>query len=151
MTDAWDDEELLAVLRHALSSRRAVPAEFVEAGRNAFAWHDIDGELAQLTYDSVSGPDLVTGTRSEPATVRSLTFTSSQLTIELEVTADSLLGQIIPTQVATIEVHTQAGPETVISSDEIGCFSIYPIPHGPFRLRCQTATGVDVLTSWLTL
>ena len=30
----------------------AVPPEFVEAGKNAFAWHNIDAELAQLTYDS---------------------------------------------------------------------------------------------------
>ena len=129
----------------------AVPAEFVEAGRNVFAWHNIDGELAQLAHDSLHGsPDLAASTRSEPASVRSLTFTSPQLTIELEVTADSLLGQIVPIQVATIGLQTQADAETVITSDEIGCFSVYPMPHGPFRLRCRTAAGVDVLTSWIT-
>ena len=49
VTDGWDDEELLAALRQALTARRAVPPEFVEAGKNAFAWHNIDAELAQLT------------------------------------------------------------------------------------------------------
>jgi hypothetical protein len=35
--------------------------------------------------------------------------------------------------------------------DEIGCFAIDPIPDGPFRLRCRTADGTDVLTGWITL
>ena len=30
----------------------AVPEWFVETGKNAYAWHNIDAELAQLTYDS---------------------------------------------------------------------------------------------------
>src|SRR5271169_3310951 len=102
-----DDEELFALLQQALRSRQAVPPEFVVAAKNAFAWHNIDAELAQLTYDSAVGagvgPSAVAGTRSEAASIRALTFASSQLTIELEVTADSLLGQVVPTQVATIE------------------------------------------------
>ncbi len=52
MADAWDDEELLAALRQAHRARQAVPPEFVEAAKSAFAWHNIDAELAQLTYDS---------------------------------------------------------------------------------------------------
>src|SRR5215469_9189705 len=76
VTDGWDDEELLAALRQALTARRAVPAEFVEAGKNAFAWHDIDAELAQLTYDSTYAPQTAARDRSEPASIRALTFTS---------------------------------------------------------------------------
>jgi hypothetical protein len=151
VTDAWDDEKLIAMLRQALSARQAVPPECIEAGKNAFAWHNIDGDLAQLTYDSLPSQGPVPSTRSEPASIRALTFTSQRLTIELEVTADSLLGQIIPTQVTTIELQTQADPETVISSDEIGCFSVQPIPEGPFRLRCRAAADIDVLTGWITL
>ena len=132
--------------------RGSGPATKGRCSRRNTSWHNIDGELAQLAHDSLHGsPDLAASTRSEPASVRSLTFTSPQLTIELEVTADSLLGQIVPIQVATIGLLTQAGAETVITSDEIGCFSVYPMPHGPFRLRCRTAAVVDVLTSWITL
>jgi hypothetical protein len=39
---------------------------------------------------------------------------------------------------------------TSAPSDEIGCFSVHPIPHGPFWLRCRTA-DIDVLTGWITL
>lgn len=151
VTEGWDDEELFAALQQALSTRRAVPPEFVEAGKNAFAWHNIDAELAQLTYDSTHRPGLAARTRAEAASIRGLTFTSTRLTIELEVTTDALLGQVVPAQSATIEVQTRDGTQTVIASDEIGCFSIQPIPAGPFRLHLRAAARADVLTGWITL
>ena len=150
--EGWDDDgELLAALQQALRRRQAVPPEFVAAGQNAFAWHNIDAELAQLTYDSIRGPDPVARTRAESASIRALTFTSARLTIELEVTDDALLGQVVPAQTATIEVQDGAGGQTEMDSDEIGCFTIRPAPHGPFRLRCRTTGSVDVLTGWITL
>ncbi len=145
------DEELLAALREAVSARRAVPEEFVEAGKRAFAWHSIDAELAQLTYDSTFSPELPALTRAESASIRALTFTSARANIELEVVESSLLGQILPLQQATIEVEAQDNAEQAISADETGCFSIHPIPRGPFRLRCRLAVGSDILTSWITL
>jgi hypothetical protein len=158
-----DDERLLSALGRALRARRDVPPEFVRAAKDAFAWHDIDAELAQLTYDSVDGPDVATATRAEDASIRALTFTSPRLTIELEVTAESLLGQIVPTQVATIEIQARPGPTsavgaeaatdtgTAVTTDEIGCFTIRPVPRGTFRLRCLAAGGIDVRTGWITL
>ena len=152
MPDGWDDEELLAALGEALRARQAVPGWFVETGKNAYAWHNIDAELAQLSYDSDSDADrdLAAAVRSETASIRALTFTSTRLSIELEVAESSLLGQIIPPRAGTLEVHTTAG---VISSpvDEIGCFMVDPIPSSPFRLRCRTEDGTDVLTGWITL
>src|SRR5580692_5651501 len=52
--EGWDDEQLLAALGEAVKAREAVPEWFVETGKNAYAWHNIDSELAQLTYDSAS-------------------------------------------------------------------------------------------------
>jgi hypothetical protein len=151
MIEGWDDDELLTALRDALRARRAVPPEFIEAGKNAFAWHNIDAELAQLTYDSTQAPDPAAVTRTDAASIRALTFTSARLTIELEVRGGSLLGQLVPAQAATVELHTRAGPDAVIPSDEIGCFSIQPVPRGPFRLRCRAGAGIDVLTGWIKL
>ncbi len=59
MPDTWDDEQLLAALKESLRARQAVPPEFVEAAKNAYAWHNIDAELAQLTYDSIRDQDAV--------------------------------------------------------------------------------------------
>lgn len=145
------DDGLLAVLRRALVARRAVPPEFVRAARNAFAWHSIDAELAQLTYDSSRAADALAGTRAELATIRVLTFTSSRLTIELEVTAEALIGQLVPMQAATIEVQVRKGASRQVTSDDIGCFAIRPMPSGAFRLRCLGLPALDVLTGWITL
>jgi hypothetical protein len=147
----WDDEELLAALREALHARQTVPPEFVAAGKNAFAWHNIDAELAQLTYDSSRDSDYEPSTRAEAASIRALTFTSAHLTIELEVTQDSLLGQIIPAQAGVIKIQPRDGAETEFPADEIGCFSIQPVPSGAFRLHCRTAAGIDALSGWITL
>jgi hypothetical protein len=150
VTKAWDDDELFTALPEAIRARQAVPEEFVQAAKNAFTWHDIDADLAQLTFDSTQGCQSA-ATRSDAASVRALTFTSPRLTIELEVTRDSLLGQVVPAQQATVEVQTQAGAKTTITSDEIGCFAVQPLPLGSFRLRCQATGGIDVLTGWVTL
>jgi hypothetical protein len=145
VSEAGDDEALLAALRQAVDAMRDVPPDFVEAGKQAFAWHNVDAELAELTRDSA------VGVRAETAAVRALTFTSAHLGIELEVTADSLAGQVTPAQPATVTVQPRTGDETEFATDEIGCFSVQPIPPVMFRLHVQAGADVDVLTSWITL
>jgi hypothetical protein len=148
VTDGWDDEGLLAALRQALGERRAVPPEFVTAAKSAYTWRNIDAELAQLSYDSACQSAPI---RAEAASIRALTFASAHLSIELEVMDDSLFGQILPAQAAIVEVQARTDAETEISTDEIGCFTIHPIPRSPFRLRCRVAARIGVLTGWLTL
>jgi hypothetical protein len=151
MPEVYDDEELLAALRQALAERQAVPPEFVEAAKNAFAWHNIDAELAELTYDSSRDAEPAPSTRAETASIRALTFTSAHLTIELEVTHDSLLGQIVPAQPGTIKVQLRDGAESTVPADRIGRFTIRPMPAGTFRLHCKTSPDADALTNWITL
>jgi hypothetical protein len=150
--DGWDDERLLAALGEAIRARQAVPSWFVETGKSAFAWHNIDAELAQLTYDSQEDRREAAAMRSsETASIRALTFTSDHLSVELEVTAHSLLGQIIPPHAGELEIHTRAGEISSVEVDEIGRFAVDPIPESPVRLRCSTADGTDVLTGWITI
>ena len=151
MHDDWDDDQLLGALREAMRARQAVPVEIVEAAKGAYAWHNIDAELAQLTYDSSRDKKQMASVRSESASIRALTFTSAHASIELEVTADSLLGQVMPPGEGTIEAQTRLGVTTTSPVDEIGCFSIEPVPAGQFRLHCHTASGLDVVTGWITL
>jgi hypothetical protein len=149
--DDWDDDRLLGALSQALKARRAVPSWFIETGKNAYAWHNIDAELAQLTYDSNEDRLQATVMRSETASIRALTFTSAHLSLELEVTGNSLLGQLLPPRAGELEIHTRAGGISTAEVDEIGCFSVDPIPDSPFRLRCRTPDGTDVLTGWITI
>ena len=151
MRDIWDDEQLLAALREALDADEAVPPEFIELGKNAFAWLNIDAELAQLTYDSRHEPDAALSLRAEAASIRALTFTSAHLTIELEVSEDSVLGQVIPGQSGTIDIEGREGTTATIEADQVGCFLIRPVPDSPFRLRFRTADDTDILTGSITL
>jgi len=145
------DDVLLAALREALAAREAVPAAFIEAGKSAYAWHNIDAELAQLTFDSLRDAEMTASTRSESASIRALTFQSARFTIEIEITDDALLGQLIPLQGGTAEMQTQAGHISATSIDEVGCFVIEPKPDSPFRLRVRTEGQPDVVTDWLTI
>jgi hypothetical protein len=150
--DGWGDEQLLTALGEAMKARRAVPSWFIETGKNAYAWHNIDAELAQLTYDSRTDTDAMAVARSESetASIRALTFTSAHLSIELEVAGGSLLGQIVPPQAGSLETHTKAGV-TSAPVDEAGFFALEPIPPGPFLLRFRTTDGAYVMTGWITL
>ena len=151
MRNDWDDDRLLGALRQALRAREAVPSWFIETGRSAFAWHNIDAELAQLTYDSNEDRLQATVMRSETASIRALTFTSAHLSVELEVTGNSLLGQLLPAREGELEIHTRTGEISTTDVDEIGCFSVDPIPESPFRLRCHMPDGTNVLTGWITI
>jgi hypothetical protein len=108
--DSWDDDQLLAALGGAIRARQAVPDALVVMAKGAYAWHHIDAELAQLTYDSMT--DLTAAMRSEAASIRALTLTSAHLSMELEVSEDCLLGQVIPPRAGTLEAQTGRGPDT---------------------------------------
>ena len=62
-----------------------------------------------------------------------------------------MLGQVIPPRSGTLEIHTRAGAIITAEVDEIGRFTLDPSPDSPFRLRCHSADGTDVLTGWITI
>ncbi len=152
--EAVPDEVLLAALHEAIAAREAVPPDFIAAAKDAYAWHSIDAELARLTYDSGLETELAAGMRSESASIRALSFASAHLSIEVEISGDSLLGQLIPALPGTVEVQALDGGTVTVHVDEAGCFTVDPKPGSTFRLRCHTGhtgTQTDVLTGWVTL
>jgi hypothetical protein len=140
----------MAALREALQTAREVPREFIEVGKATFAWHNIDADLAALTYDSAleESPALA-HTREEPALLRNLTFTSTDLTIELEITSDALLGQLVPPQPGEVEVIDAARHINATAIDELGSFLLRPVPSKSFRLHLRPSRGPAVLTGWI--
>lgn len=148
----WDDDELMAELALALRAPGSVPLEFAGAGQLAFTWLNIDDELADLTYDSAYDGDRAgTLTRDESAPLRALTYSSPELTFELEITDEAVHGQIVPCQVLDVQVLTLSGEELVVTTDQVGCFTLRPIPRTPFYLRCHTGAGIDVVTNWIAI
>jgi hypothetical protein len=151
MPENWnDDDQLLAELGEAVRGERAVPARFVEIGKAAFAWRDVDADLAALAYDSATSGHAA-GTRAEPAGLRALSFVASRLTIELEVAPDALLGQLVPPQAGEVELHLRDGRTSTVPVDEVGWFVIRPLPAGLFHLRVRPAAGDPVRTEWVRL
>jgi hypothetical protein len=144
-----NDDQLLAELREAFHAAEEVPVGFVAAGKAAFAWRSIDAELAALA-DEVPSHEALAGTRTEHAAVRALSFRADGLSIEIEVTADAILGQIVPPRAGRVEVQSLSGTEHTSVVDESGWFSIRPLPSTMFRLHLHTGTG-DVVTEWITL
>jgi hypothetical protein len=148
MADHWrGEEELLAELGEALRSAQEVPARFVEAGKAAFSWRDLDAELATLSYDSVTA-ERSTGVRAGSAPLRALTFSGRDFTIELEVGSGDLHGQVVPAQPGELDVETRDGTVMTVPVDDVGWFVVRPKPVGRFRLRLRVGTGHIVLTDW---
>ncbi len=138
-----DDPEptpaFLAEVRAALADRDAVPARVVEAGYAAFAWRSIDADLAELLYDSATQELAASGSRSDQATVRAMTFASEQANIELELHDDAVLGQIVPALPGDVVVVVDGEPGLRRPVDEVGAFRLQPVPTGTFRLRFEGA------------
>ena len=135
----------------ALKAREAVPEWFIETGKSAFAWHNIDAELAQLTYDSEQDRRAVAvtavGDGLDPGAHLYLGPSDPGARGHRELAARP--GP--PAAGRELEIQTKAGVVSTTEVDEIGCFSVDPIPDCPFRLRCRTADGTDVLTGWITI
>ncbi|MDR2988268.1 MAG: hypothetical protein LBV34_25870 [Nocardiopsaceae bacterium] len=144
------EEDLLEMLREAIGAREAVPARLVATAKGSFAWHNIDAELAQLTYDSVVDFEPA-AVRSETASIRALTFTSEELYLELEVTGNSLIGQVMPPLAGHVETESESGPTATVPIDELGSFTIEPMPAVPCRLHFRLQDQADVVTGWVAL
>jgi hypothetical protein len=151
-----EDTELEEELRQVAAQVEPVPPRLIQAAIDAFAWRTIDAELAELTFDSLSGQHetaLVRGSRQD----RLLSFRAGDLSIEVEVTAAGpargLTGQIVPPQPASVQIRHREGTVTV-AADELGCFSADSLPAGPVQLRCllaEAGDGPPVVTDWVPI
>ena len=88
--------------------------------------------------------------RADSDDARVLIFTSSPLSLELEVMAGHVVGQIVPPGPGEILVETNDGATFQVEADDIGFFDLSGGPRGPIRLRCDTPTG-RLITDWVCL
>jgi hypothetical protein len=144
-------EELTAVVRRA----DGTPAEVLAAARGSYTWRTIDAELAELTYDSLLDDDALAGVRSG-AQPRQVTFETGELTIELEIGFATggrrIVGQLIPTQIAEIEIRHPAGEQSV-EADELGRFAAEILTVGPVSFACRLRTNGEktITTDWIII
>lgn len=141
----WDEDPLEQELRQAAAVLDPVPDHLLQLAVDAYALHDLDARVAELTFDSLVDALPVRGATDTP---RMLTFQAGELTVDVEVTGEGLTGQVLPPQPARIEVLGGPQPGTSLTADELGRFLTGTPPAGPFALRLHTG-GEVVVTEWL--
>ncbi|MFJ9713146.1 hypothetical protein [Streptomyces sp. NPDC101234] len=141
----FDADALEEELRRAATVLDPLPAGLLQLAMDAYVLHDLDARIAELTFDSLVDAIPVRGAEAPP---RMLTFQAGGLTVDVEVTGDGLLGQVLPPQSARIEVL--GGPAAVqpLTVDGMGRFAGETPPTGPFALRLRTGEDV-IVTEWL--
>jgi hypothetical protein len=143
--DEFDGDLLEEELRRAAGILDPVPAALRQLAVEAYALHDLDARIAELTFDSLVDAIPVRGATDTP---RMLTFHSGDVTVDVEVTSQGLMGQVLPPQPAAIEVLSGPQAGTSVVADDMGRFTCDAAPAGPFALRLRTG-GEVVVTEWL--
>ena len=154
MTTHWweDDSQLLAALADALDVGSQAPPTLVRDAKALYTWRLIDAEIAQLTYDSTLDNDAaLAGMRAQTAPLRMLTFQSADVTIELGVSGNVLTGQVVPPEAGSVEVRDGDTVIGRVDVDDLGCFSIAPVPRVAFSLRVIVPNGRTVITPVVSL
>ncbi|MFH9174483.1 hypothetical protein [Streptomyces albogriseolus] len=140
------DEELLEEeLRQAASLLDPVPPALLQSAVDAFALRDLEARVAELTFDSLVDAIPVRGAAAAP---RMLTFSAGEVTLDVEVTEEGLIGQVLPPAPARVEILTGPRPAAMTTTDDMGRFTATVTPSGPFALRLHTPDEV-VMTEWL--
>jgi hypothetical protein len=143
----WDDDDqLMQDLDEALHG--AVSDRARQAARAALAWRTIDEDLMRLAHDSSLTEELLV--RGGVAAPRVVGFLGSDFTLEVEVDAGTVLGQVVPARVCQVSVVTPTGAFGSGTTDESGFFSL-PAPDGGLVRFTVTCGGPAQSTEWLTL
>lgn len=157
--DPEKDEALMAQLRTFFAEVDPVPEQVSEFGKAALGWRHLDADLAELLSDSALEEKSFELARGTGSGARSLTFTATELTIDVEIHEDdgyrTLLGQLSPPPpAATVEVERVDDELLSADPDQLGRFRVSFPAGGQIRLRVldrDKGSRVAVVTSWITV
>jgi hypothetical protein len=156
--DTDTDEVLMAELRGLFAKLDPVPPLVVETAKASLGWRRLDADLAELRSDSVLEQEPLAVARGRDAPARAVTFSSTALTVDIEVHVDdperTLLGQLSPPSPARIEIQTSAEVPLSAEADRLGRFRVRLPAGGRIRLRVLETNGrgrPPVETSWITV
>jgi len=150
MSRPWqDDDDLLADLVET-ADRAALSDPVRRAARTAFARRAVGAgvRLAAVRYDSLL--DVLQLRGDLPNGQRIVTFESDELSVEVEIVGDRLIGQLVPPEAGRVEIETLDGVAGLTTTNALGCFELSKPAPGPVRFRCHVASGV-VATDWIRL
>jgi hypothetical protein len=143
-----DDDALMAALSEAVAEADAVTDRRREAAQAAFTWRSVDAELMELLHDSALEAGAAVRGAGDPG--RLLSFGRGELTIELEVGAGAVTGQVLPAQDATVTLQATGVDDRTVAADGAGFFRIEEVGSGPVRF-VVTTSETTLTTSRVTL
>lgn len=97
-----------------------MPSRFVEVAESAFAWHLVDTEQTALSDESLVEIPLAVPGCAEQSGVREFVFAGWDFTIQVSVSATSLLGRVVPPQRGDMEVYERGGFPHIFKVDDQG-------------------------------
>ncbi|WP_028045080.1 hypothetical protein [Cellulomonas sp. URHE0023] len=150
--DALGSDLVTAVAQSDLYDRVLASADLAfRAHRGmveARAGLEMDLLLLELVYDS-GAVDVPAGVRDRSGgSSRTLVFEGDALSVEVEVEAASIEGQLIPPRPGHVTLRTPTGDVGSVDTDDVGYFRFDVRPDGPLRLECSNGEGACV-TQWL--
>jgi hypothetical protein len=150
-----DDDALMAELAAAVEEEAAVSDRRRAAARAAFTWRTIDAELAELLHDSaLDAGAAVRSSGGAPEGPRTLSFIRGQVTLEIEVTGDALLGEVIDDDAseepAVVTLQRPDADDRSVETDASGFFRLDDVAPGPVRFLVARG-GWTLTTPWATI
>jgi hypothetical protein len=148
------DEELLRSLEIVLEEEEPLPAGAVGFAVEAFAWRDMEVELAQLLHDSALEEAVVL---RDDVCLRLLVLQSGDLTLDIEHAPDHLTGAVFPSGRYRVEIHGadpehRSSPLPSTLTDAAGMFEVQGEIRGAVRFVVSDPDGgVAILSPWITL
>ena len=150
-----NDDELLAGLGRVVAEVDPIPDWVAAAARTAIATRDPDAELATLVGDSAERDQGFEAVRADVSVSRMLTFVGGGVQLDLQVTGQGdrldLIGQLTGAAADECAVEHVRDERRPLELDEIGRFLVPGVRRGLVRVRCRSATGDPVTTTWVRL
>lgn len=149
-----DDERLLADLQRVLAIADPMPGYVTAAARAALGMRALDAELAELLSDSDAESALALSRSTRAVRLLSFATSGGEVEVEMQVESDgpgrNIVGQLLGAAAGSLSFDTDGG-SVEVPLDAAGLFTVRGLPGGLVRMRCTSAAGQPVATSWVLL
>ena len=143
------DDELMTALAEAVAEGDELTDRRRADAQAAFTWRTVDEELMELLHDSSLEAGAAVRSAGE-TTERVLSFGVGEITLELELDGDVVIGQVLPGQLGTVALQRIDAESRTFATDEAGFFRIQGVTPGLARF-VVTVSNETLTTTWVHL